>query len=85
MTNIYVGNLSFDTTEQHLREVFEEFGQVAAVNLIIDRQSGNSRGFAFVEMSDAAAARAAILALNQHELDGRRIAVNEARPRPSRS
>lgn len=84
MTNIYVGNLSYETTDQQLREAFEEFGAVASVNLIIDRQTGKSRGFAFVEMPDSEAAQSAIMAFSQHEMGGRRIAVNEARPRPSR-
>ncbi|MFN5745224.1 MAG: RNA recognition motif domain-containing protein [Methylococcaceae bacterium] len=80
MKNIYVGNLSFKTTQDELRDVFSEFGEVSSVNLISDRMTGQSKGFAFVEMDDAGA-QAAIDKLNQTDLGGRSITVNEARPR----
>jgi RNA recognition motif-containing protein len=79
--NIYVGNLSYDTTEDQLRQVFEGFGQVSSVNIITDKFSGESRGFGFVEMSDQGEAQAAIGGLNGQELNGRALNVNEARPR----
>jgi len=79
--NIYVGNLSFDTTEDQLRQAFEGFGEVTGVNIITDRDSGRPRGFGFVEMSAQEAATAAIEGLNGQELNGRTLNVNEARPR----
>ncbi|HSH00862.1 MAG TPA: RNA-binding protein [candidate division Zixibacteria bacterium] len=79
--NIYIGNLSFDTTEANLRQAFEAHGEVTTVNIVTDKHSGNSRGFGFVEMAQQAEATAAINALNGHELDGRALNVNEARPR----
>ena len=79
--NIYVGNCSFDTTEQQLRDVFSAYGQVDRVNVITDRDTGRPRGFAFVEMSDNAAAQAAIRGVNGTELGGRTLNVNEAKPR----
>jgi RNA recognition motif-containing protein len=79
--NIYVGNLSFDTNEDELQQAFSAFGQVATVNLIKDKFSGESRGFGFVEMPAKAEADAAIAGLNGTELKGRTITVNEARPR----
>ena len=82
-TNIYVGNLSYDSTEQSLRDLFEQHGAVHSVKLIEDRETGRSRGFGFVEM-DSDGANAAIQALNGQELDGRALKVNEARPRESR-
>lgn len=78
---IFVGNLPFSATEDQLRGLFSAHGEVTAVNIITDRFTNRSRGFAFVEMSDDAAAAAAIAALNQHELDGRALTVNEARER----
>ena len=78
---IYVGNLSFDTTEDGLRDAFGEHGSVAAVDIITDRETGRSRGFGFVEMQDDGEAGAAIAALNGTQLDGRTLTVNEARPR----
>ena len=78
---VYVGKLSYDTTESTLSELFAEFGEVASVNLIIDRDSGRSKGFAFVEMADDAAAQEAINQLDGREVDGRNIAVAEARPK----
>jgi RNA recognition motif-containing protein len=83
--NIYVGNLSFDTTEEQLRQAFEGFGEVSSVNIITDKYSGEPRGFAFVEMSDQGAATAAIEGLNSQELNGRTLNVNQARPRTERS
>lgn len=81
MANIYVGNLSFKTTEDGLRELFEQYGPVDRVNIVMDRASGRSRGFGFVEMSDDSAAQQAIDALNGKDLDGRPLTVNEARPK----
>ena len=79
--NIYVGNLAYNTKEESLREAFAEYGEVTAVNIIMDRDTGRSRGFAFVEMADDSQAKAAIEALNLHRIDDRAITVNEARPR----
>ena len=79
--NIYVGNLSGEVTEEELREAFKAFGQVTSVNIIKDRYSGQSRGFGFVEMPTKAKGQAAITGLNGKELKGRRLTVNEARPR----
>lgn len=84
MTNIYVGNLNYQTTEQALREAFEAFGQVDRVNIITDRETGRPRGFAFVEMGNSDEAGQAIEQLNGQELEGRTLTVNEARPRESR-
>jgi len=82
--NVYVGNLSFDTTQDGLRELFEAHGQVATVNMITDRYSGRPRGFAFVEMTNDQGANAAIAALNGQEVDGRALKVAPAKPRESR-
>jgi RNA recognition motif-containing protein len=79
--NIYVGNLSYTTTEQSLRQAFEAFGRVESVNIIQDRETGRSKGFGFVVMPNNAEAQAAITALNDKDVDGRRVRVNEARPR----
>jgi cold-inducible RNA-binding protein len=81
---LYVGNLSYSTTEASLTEAFSEFGEVASVNLITDRMTGRSRGFAFVEMADDAAAKAAIEGLNGKPVDGRNLRVDEARPQRQR-
>ena len=81
MTNIYVGNLPFQTTNDELRSAFEEFGQVSSANVIQDRETGRSRGFGFVEMPDVEAAQQAIQQMNEAELNGRKLTVNEARPR----
>jgi RNA recognition motif-containing protein len=78
---IYIGNLPFSATEDELRTVFERHGGVASVNVIMDRQTGRPRGFAFVEMDDASAADDAIRALDGSELGGRSIRVNEAQDR----
>ena len=82
--NIYVGNLSFDTKEDDLRQAFESFGQVTSVNIIKDRFTGESRGFGFVEMSAQDEAQAAIAGLNGRDFHGRTLNVNEARPRTDR-
>jgi RNA recognition motif-containing protein len=84
MTNIYVGNLSYDATEEDIRQAFAEHGEVSSVNVITDRETGRPRGFAFVEMPDAGAAKAAIENLNGTEIAGRAVTVNEARPKSDR-
>ena len=81
---VYVGNLSFSATEDQVRRLFEEYGEIQSIAMINDRDTGRFRGFAFVEMEDSAA-NAAIKALNGKELDGRELSVNEARPREERS
>ena len=81
---LYVGNLSFDTTENDLQDLFEQHGQVREVALINDRATGRSRGFAFVTMADAAAGKAALEALNGKEVQGRALTVSEAREREAR-
>jgi cold-inducible RNA-binding protein len=78
---IYVGNLSFNTTDPDLNDLFGQYGTVNEVHLVTDRVTGRSRGFAFVTMSNEAEARAAIGALDGKELDGRSLTVNEARPK----
>jgi RNA recognition motif-containing protein len=83
-TKLYVGSLSYSTTDDSLRSCFEQAGAVASANVIIDRMSGRSRGFGFVEMADDAGAQKAIETLNGYELDGRKIMVNEARPMTER-
>jgi len=82
--NIYVGNLPFSSTEDELRAKFETFGTVTNVRLIIDRETGRSRGFAFVEMADNKAGQDAIQGLNGATFGGRTLTVNEARPREDR-
>ena len=82
--NVYVGNLSFDTTQDKLQELFEAHGQVSTVNVITDRDTGRPRGFAFVEMMTEEGAQAAIGALDGQEVDGRALKVAEAKPRESR-
>jgi len=79
--NIFVGNLDFAATESSIRSLFEPYGSVDRVNLVTDRETGRSRGFAFVEMTDAAQADQAIAALNGHNLGGRALNINEARPK----
>jgi len=81
MKNIFVGNLDFAATESSIRALFEAHGNVERVNVVTDRDTGRSRGFAFVEMTDAAEADRAIAALNGTELNGRALNVNEARPK----
>jgi cold-inducible RNA-binding protein len=78
---VYVGNLSYRTDESTLRKAFENFGEVDTVNIIIDRETGRSKGFAFVEIPSDEQAKAAMDALNGSELDGRAIKVSESRPR----
>jgi len=82
-TKIYVGNLSFGTTENDLRDLFTQHGTVSEVNLITDKMTGRSRGFAFVSMEKPEQAQAAITGLNGKDLDGRALTVNEARPKES--
>ena len=81
---IYVGNFAYEMSEQKLREAFEAYGQVEEVAIVRDRDTGRSRGFAFVEMPTSAEAQAAITALNGKEFEGRAMTVNEARPRTER-
>jgi len=81
---LYVGNLAFSTDEQAVEALFAEAGPVRTVNLIRDRETGRSRGFAFVEMESDEGARAAIERFHDHEFEGRRLTVNEARPREDR-
>ena len=81
MTNIFVGNLSFQTTQDELHAAFSNYGNVERVNIVTDRDSGQPRGFAFVEMTDRSAAETAIAQLNGSDLNGRAINVNEARPK----
>ncbi len=85
MTNIFVGNLSYGTTEQELQDLFAQFGTVDRVSVVKDRETGQSRGFAFVEMPNSAEAADAINALNGREIGNRKLNVNEARPREQRS
>jgi RNA recognition motif-containing protein len=84
MTNIYVGNCSYDVTEEQLRELFAAYGEVGSVKVVMDRDTGRPRGFAFVEMPDASAARAAIKGVDGTDLGGRALKVNEARPKGDR-
>ncbi len=81
MSNIYVGNLNFKTTQQDLEDMFGEFGPVKSVRIITDRDSGRSKGFAFVEMESSEDAEKAIEAINGKDIGGRTLKVNEARPR----
>ena len=80
---LFVGNLPFNTDERRLEEVFAAIGPVDSVNIVRDQMTGRARGFAFVEMQTDEAAQSAIQRLNDTDLDGRKIAVNEARPKPS--
>lgn len=82
--NIYVGNLAYSVTDAEIREAFEEFGDVAEVNLVTDRTTGQSKGFGFVEMPNNSEADTAIKALNSTQLKGRAIKVNQAKPRSDR-
>jgi RNA recognition motif-containing protein len=82
--NIYVGNLSYNATEENLRQAFEAFGQVSSARIVKDKYSGQPRGFGFVEMPNQAEAQEAIKSLNGKELLGKQINVNEARPRTDR-
>ena len=85
MKNIFVGNLNFNTSEDELRQLFEVHGQVDRVSIMTDRDTGRSRGFAFVEMSSSEDGEKAIAALNGSQLGGRSLNVNEARPKTERS
>ncbi len=85
MVNLYVGNLSYNTSEDDLRKLFEEHGTVERVSVATDRATGRSRGFGFVEMANENEANAAIEALNETELQGRNLAVNIARPKGERT
>jgi len=82
MTNIFVGNLNFQTTQEELQAAFAQYGSVERVNIVTDRDTGQPRGFAFVEMTDRSAAETAIAQLNGADLNGRAMNVNEARPKP---
>ena len=84
MKNIFVGNLSFGATEESVRSLFETHGTVQRVNIVTDRDSGQPRGFGFVEMTDDNEGEKAIAALNGRDLDGRALNVNEARPKTDR-
>ncbi|TET38034.1 MAG: RNA-binding protein [Planctomycetota bacterium] len=84
MKKLYVGNLSYETTEDGLRTMFEEHGEVLSVAVITDRETGRSKGFAFIEMADDSAAQAAQEAIDGKEVEGRNLKVNEARPRENR-
>lgn len=83
MTNIFVGNLSYQTTQDELHSAFSAYGQVERVSIVTDRDTGQPRGFAFVEMTEARDAETAISQLNGAELNGRALNVNEARPKPA--
>ena len=82
--NIYIGNLSFDTTEATLRASFAQYGDVDTVNIIMDRESGRPRGFGFAEMPNGTEGQAAVAGLNGSQLDGRALNVNEAKPKAPR-
>jgi len=83
--NIYVSNLSFDVKDEDLKEFFTPFGEVTSAKIIMDKTTGQSRGFGFVEMSDVASAKKAIAELNDAAVDGRNLKVMEARPKEERS
>ncbi len=83
-TKLYVGNLPFTTTESDLQALFESTGQVSTINIVRDRATGQARGFAFVEMSDAEGAQRAINELDKHQFGGRSLTVNEAKPMAAR-
>jgi len=84
MKNLFVGNMSFQTTEADLRALFEPFGQIARIHIVTDRETGQPRGFAFVEMAKDEDAAKAMTALNGKEVSGRALRVNEAAPKPER-
>jgi cold-inducible RNA-binding protein len=84
MKNLFVGNMSFQTTESDLRSLFEPFGQIARIHIVTDRETGQPRGFAFVEMAKDEDAAKAMTALNGKEVAGRALRVNEAAPKPER-
>jgi RNA recognition motif-containing protein len=83
-SNLYVGNLSYETTDETLRTLFAEYGEIESVNLITDRYTGRSRGFAFVEMVSEEAAQEAMTGLNGRSVDGRELRVDNAKPRADR-
>ena len=85
MKNLFIGNMSFKTTETELRSLFEPFGEISRVNVVTDRDTGQARGFGFVEMTNDGEAQKAITSLNGKEVDGRALNVNEARPKTERS
>ena len=85
LKNIFVGNLSFNTSEEELRKLFEAYGQVDRVSILTDRETGRSRGFGFVEMTNAEEGEKAIAGLNGSQFGGRTINVNEARPKAERA
>jgi len=85
LKNIFVGNLSFNTSEEELRQLFEPYGQVDRVSILTDRETGRSRGFGFVEMGNSEEGEKAIAALNGSDFGGRAINVNEARPKAERA
>jgi RNA recognition motif-containing protein len=85
MKNLFVGNMSFQTTESELSELFKAFGQVTRVHIAMDRETGRARGFAFVEMPNDEEAAKAIAGLNGKDVGGRNLTVNEARPKAERS
>ena len=85
MKNIFVGNLKFNATEDSVRTLFERYGAVSSARIMTDRDTGRSRGFAFVEMENENEAEQAISALNGYMMDGRALNVNEARPKPDRA
>ncbi|MFI4893123.1 MAG: RNA recognition motif domain-containing protein [Phycisphaerales bacterium JB058] len=85
MSKLYVGNLSYQTSESELREIFSQHGEVVSATLVMDRETGRPRGFGFVEFADASSAKAASEALNGANVGGRDLTVNEARPREPRS
>lgn len=84
-TKLYVGNLPYSTTESDLQALFGASGEVRTVNIVRDRATGQARGFAFVEMNDVEGAQRAIAELDRHEVGGRSLTVNEARPQAARS
>ncbi len=83
--NIYIGNLPYNISEDELRDLFASHGEVSKANIIVDRDSGRSKGFGFVEMPSKSQAESAINALNETDVKGRNVRVNEARPRPDRN
>jgi len=83
--NLYIGNISYNMGEEELRQVFEQYGEVTRVHVVKDRETNRSKGFAFVEMATESAGSAAVEGLNNNQVDGRTIRVNQAHPREKRS